>query len=167
MPRSIPECARLASSHGLISYQNIVDMDGLPDFGYYIPGILQHADMPEIVTAIAPRSVIISSPVSIDRKAVGRAAAIAQYAWARDVYRMLGYEERLSIGSESGIIDSLRDQTLLGGKVEAGGHRGLTVWMKTGAFWPEETGVAEGQSTREDEGTGRLLHPLPARKARA
>ena len=108
----------VVSSHGLISYQNIVDMDGLPDFDYYIPGILKHADMPEIVAAIAPRSVIISSSVSIDRKAVDRAAAMTQYAWARNVYRVLGHEERLSIAVESGIIDSLRDRAWHGGSFD-------------------------------------------------
>jgi len=92
----------VVSSHGLVSYQNIVDTDGLPDFDYYVPGILKYTDVPEIIGTIAPRRVVVSEPVDINGKPVQVKAAKTAYRWAESVYKVEGRESEFEIvGNEA------------------------------------------------------------------
>lgn len=104
-----PRVTTAISSHGLISYQNIVDMDGLPEFDYYVPGILRYADVPEIISAVAPRRVLVSDPVDIHSHATGRDAAEKQYSWAKQVYARLGRSDAFSIVSEFDLLKQLSE----------------------------------------------------------
>jgi hypothetical protein len=87
----------VVSSHGLVSYQNIVDEDGLPDFDYYVPGVLKYADVAEFIGAIAPRRVVVSEPVDINGKSVGVEEAKSAYRLAEAVYRVEGREGEFQI----------------------------------------------------------------------
>jgi cephalosporin-C deacetylase-like acetyl esterase len=98
----------VVSSHALVSYQDIVDKDGLPDFDYYVPGILKYADTPEFVASIAPRRVIISAPVDINNNPVGNGEVKGVYAWAENVYRVLNRPSAFSIEAPTDVIGSLR-----------------------------------------------------------
>jgi len=89
--------ADVVSSHGLVSYQNIVDANGLPDFDYYVPGILKYADVAEFIGTIAPRRVVVNEPVDINGKPVGVQEARAAYQWAEAVYRVEGRESEFEI----------------------------------------------------------------------
>jgi hypothetical protein len=95
------------SSHGLVSYQDIVDRDGLPDFDYYVPGILQHADTAEMAAVVAPRRVIVAAPQTIDGQSASAAQVEQTYAWARNVYRTLGKEALLSVSTDADPVELL------------------------------------------------------------
>jgi dienelactone hydrolase len=99
-----PRVQTAVSLHGLISYQDVVDKNGTPDFDYYVPGLLRHADVPQIIGAIAPRRVLISAPVDIEQRIAGRAEAEKAYTWARDVYQALGRQNEFSIVAEADLL---------------------------------------------------------------
>jgi dienelactone hydrolase len=90
------------SSHGLVTYQNIVDEDGLPDFDYYVPGVLKYADVPQMLGAIAPRRAIVIAPVDIRNQRVGVDEARHAYAWAEKAYETLGNAPRFSVAADTG-----------------------------------------------------------------
>jgi dienelactone hydrolase len=96
------------SSHGLVSYQDIVDKDGLPDFDYYVPGILKYTDVPQIISTISPRRVLLSAAVGIDGRVLGSEEMQRAYVWASDVYRISGHHDELSIIPEGGLVEALR-----------------------------------------------------------
>ena len=91
--------AAAVSNKGLVSYQDIVDADGTPDFDYYVPGILKHADVPQIIAAIARRRVIVSAPLSITHQAVADSEARKAYAFAIQGYQLLNAGGRFLCGS--------------------------------------------------------------------
>jgi hypothetical protein len=74
------------SSHGLVTYQNVVDADGLPDFDYYVPAILRYADLPQIAAAAAPRRVWISAPVDIEQRILDIDRAAKEYEWTAKAF---------------------------------------------------------------------------------
>lgn len=105
---AIDERVRTAvSSHGLVSYQKIVDQDGLPDFDYYVPGILRYADVPDFIGTVAPRRVVISGAVDIHDKLLAREQTVEEYTPARNIYRMLGHEDNLVFAPPPDLADSL------------------------------------------------------------
>jgi dienelactone hydrolase len=95
------------SSHGLVSYQDIVDNDGLPDFDYYVPGILKYTDVPQIISTIAPRRVLVSAAVGIDGKVLMSEEVKRAYVWASDVYRISGHSDEFSIIPAASLVDEL------------------------------------------------------------
>lgn len=92
-----PRVIQVVASHGLVTYQDIVDKDGLPDFDWYIPGVLQYLDVPEIISAVAPRRVIISAPIDINNSVLDCRSTERQYAQVRRVYDLLGAKGELVI----------------------------------------------------------------------
>jgi dienelactone hydrolase len=97
------------SSHGLVSYQDIVDKNGLPDFTYYVPAILKYTDVPQIISAISPRRVLLSAAVDIEGKLLASEEMKSAYVWASDVYRISGHPDGFSIVPEAGLVDALRE----------------------------------------------------------
>jgi hypothetical protein len=89
------------SSYGLLNYGQVVETPGLVDFDYYIPGLLKYADTPQIVAAIAPRPVVISSPVTTQDVVVDRESAAIAFQRAVDFYALVGNPQGLSLTSES------------------------------------------------------------------
>jgi cephalosporin-C deacetylase-like acetyl esterase len=94
------------SSHGLISYRNSVDEDGLPDFDYYVPGLLRYADVPQMIGAVAPRRVVVAAPVDIHQRVVSHEQAGRAYEWASQVYHLLGGE--FAVVQQSDLQSELR-----------------------------------------------------------
>jgi len=90
----------VVSSHGLVSYQNTVDNDGLPDFDYYVPGVLRYADVPQIIAAIAPRKVTIRAPVDIREMRVGITEAAQAYAFADTFFKVLDRPAAFSLAAD-------------------------------------------------------------------
>jgi dienelactone hydrolase len=93
----------VVSSHGLVSYQNVVDEDGLPDFDYYVPGVLKYADVAEFIGTIAPRRVVVREPVDINGKSVAVKEAKTAYQWAEAVYRVAAREGEFQIVSKENV----------------------------------------------------------------
>lgn len=102
-----PRFQTVVSSHGLVSYQDIVDKDGLPDFDYYVPGILRYADLPHMAGAVAPRQVIVSAPVDINGKVVPPETTEESYRIAAAVYRAMGRPEQFSVVRQLDLIGAL------------------------------------------------------------
>lgn len=96
------------SSHGLVTYENVVEGDGVVDFDYYVPGVLRYADVPQIIAAICPRRVMISAPVDFNRNVISDERIEKAYTWAADVYRVLGHASDLAIVDPSDLISSLQ-----------------------------------------------------------
>jgi len=105
----------VVSSHGLVSYQNIVDEDGLPDFDYYLPGILRYADVGDFMGAVAPRRVIVSGAVNINNQLLSREQTARAYAAARNIYRFLGHEDHLVFAPPSDLLEALAQRQSQGG----------------------------------------------------
>ena len=80
----------VVSSRALMNYSQAIEEPGSIDFDYYIPGLLRYADVPQIIGAIAPRPVIVSSPVSTDNVEIEANKARQSYSWALDLYRLIG-----------------------------------------------------------------------------
>jgi hypothetical protein len=88
----------VVSEGGLVSYQDIVDKDGTPDFDWYVPGILKRADVAQIAAVCAPRRVVISSPVCVTGRPASPEEIEKAYEWAAQVYRLMSASDRLLAG---------------------------------------------------------------------
>jgi hypothetical protein len=56
--------ARLYLAHGLISFQSVVDTEIYrASFANFVPGFLNHTDLPEIAASLAPRRVVLAGTV--------------------------------------------------------------------------------------------------------
>lgn len=67
-------------SGGLISFQSVVETeDYAVPFANFLPGMLLHADLPEIVARIAPRKVTLAGTVDAAEKPVDKAAVQRLY----------------------------------------------------------------------------------------
>jgi dienelactone hydrolase len=67
-------------SGGLVSFQNVVETeDYAVPFANFLPGLLLHADLPEIVARIAPRRVTIAGAVDASGKTVDTATVQRLY----------------------------------------------------------------------------------------
>ncbi len=87
-----PSIASLYLAGGLASFRSIVDeVDYEHPFANFVPQLLAHTDLPEIVAALAPRRVLIAGPID------GRGATIAGEN-ARDIYRAALAHGHLTIG---------------------------------------------------------------------
>ena len=59
-----PSIASLYLAGGLASFAAVLDdMDYKHPFANFVPGLLSHTDLPEMVTAMAPRTVVIAGPL--------------------------------------------------------------------------------------------------------
>ena len=120
----------VVATHGLISYQNVIDQNGTPNFDWYVPGILRNADAVQIAAAVAPRKVIIEAPVDVRNSAADEQAIAAHYAWAAPVFRLLGGNAQYLYGVQVDAIAALLEiptatvyGTLLAGGKPAAGAR--------------------------------------------
>jgi hypothetical protein len=86
-----PEIKSLYLSGGLISFQNLVDTETYSHpFANFIPGVLNHTDLPQIAASIAPRRIILAG--STDAKGFTMAPDRI-----RAVYESAGQKGSLSI----------------------------------------------------------------------
>jgi len=76
-----PSIERLYLSGGLISFRSILETENYTEpFSNFCMSMLKHADLPEIVSGIAPRKIVVSGPVDGSGKKVNIEAV-------RDTYR--------------------------------------------------------------------------------
>jgi dienelactone hydrolase len=67
-------------SGGLISFQDVVDSERYDHpFTNFVPGLLNHTDLPEVAASIAPRRIVLAGPVSGKGTAMQVEAAQAIY----------------------------------------------------------------------------------------
>lgn len=64
-----------------LTYQSIVGTeDYILELEWFVPGILKHFDLPDIIAAISPRPVWINNPSNGDGTTLQRASAVEQYS---------------------------------------------------------------------------------------
>ena len=100
---------RVVATHGLISYQDVIDRDAAPSFDWYVPGILRVADTAQLVGAIAPRRVIVDAPVYATNSPASGAEIAEHYAWAERVYEATGNASEFVCGSQVDPVAALLD----------------------------------------------------------
>jgi hypothetical protein len=70
----------------LMSYQNIVESEYYSySFTNYVPNLLLHTDLPEVVASIAPRKVVLAGAVDANNRRLNVAAVEKVYASATNV----------------------------------------------------------------------------------
>jgi hypothetical protein len=76
-----PEIQSLYLSGGLASFRSIVDSETYEHtFADFVPGFLNHTDLPEIVASIAARKVVLAGPVGARGETLSADAARQIYA---------------------------------------------------------------------------------------
>lgn len=98
----------VVSSRGLANYQHIVDRDLLPDFDHYPPAVLLHTDLPQVATAIAPRTVIISSPAWLDGASLSSAERETVYRGTEMVFKAAGDGRQFHVVDDMAAHEALR-----------------------------------------------------------
>jgi len=78
----------VAARGALISYRSVLqDRFCYVPLDVIVPGILQNADLPDVVAALAPRAVLLESPVDGKDRTVAADAAASQLADALTAYK--------------------------------------------------------------------------------
>jgi hypothetical protein len=81
-----PRVASLYLSGGLISFRNIVDSENYSHpFANFVPGLLLHTDLPDVIAAIAPRPVTLAGSVDATGKPAPESVVNAAYKSAANV----------------------------------------------------------------------------------
>jgi hypothetical protein len=81
-----PKIDSLYLSGGLVSYRSILDTEQYAHpFANFLPGVLKHIDLPEVVASLAPRRVIMAGVVDGGEKAMDVAAVRSIHQKAANV----------------------------------------------------------------------------------
>lgn len=72
--------------------------------GVIVPNILEAADVAQMAGLIAPRQLVIADGVVPEGDAAAAERLRSAFAWTRDVYRLLGAEKNLTLGSEGPVV---------------------------------------------------------------
>lgn len=81
-----PVIDRLYLSGGLVSFQQIVDSELYNHpFANFLPGLLNHTDLPEIAASIGPRRIVLAGPVNAKDETLAVDAARPIYSGAGNV----------------------------------------------------------------------------------
>jgi hypothetical protein len=79
-----PRVRSLLLTHAIPSWQSIVDAEDYSvSLDWFVPGILQHFDLPDLLASIAPRPVWIYGAVDADGKPISESAL--RSAWLERV----------------------------------------------------------------------------------
>ena len=70
-------------SGGLVSFQDVVDSEMYDHpFANFIPGLLNHTDLPEVAASLSPRPIVLAGPVDATGRPLGSEAASKLYRGA-------------------------------------------------------------------------------------
>ena len=99
-------------NQGFVSYKNLVENDRyLYGADIFVPGILRDIDLPEIATAIAPRSLTFVAPVDAMKKKIDSDKVREIYQSTIETYKVLGAEARFRI-ENSGVNENMTQRLL-------------------------------------------------------
>jgi len=91
----------LICEDGLISYTSITESDRyLYGAAEFVPDILCHLDLPDVASAIAPRSLLLIAPMDAMLKPVDSSEALEVYRTTREAYATLGVEKSFRIENQ-------------------------------------------------------------------
>lgn len=79
---------KLTSEGGLVSYSDVFVRDTLPDYDWYVPGMLLHVDLPQVAALVAPRALTIRKPLNSDGVPCSFAEAEQAYAVTKRAYEL-------------------------------------------------------------------------------
>ena len=81
-----PRVNSLYLSGGLISYRSIVDTENYShSFANFVPGLLRHTDLPEVIAGLAPRPVTVAGSVDATGRLAPENVVNAAYKTAGNV----------------------------------------------------------------------------------
>jgi hypothetical protein len=91
-----PGIQGLYLSGGLVSFRDLVDSETYDhSFANFVPGLLQHTDLPDVIASLAPRRIALAGTVN----AKGEALEVES---ARQIYADANRAGHLSIQSDPG-----------------------------------------------------------------
>jgi hypothetical protein len=78
-----PSVKGLYLAGGLGSFENLIQTE-VPDYPFanYVPGLLNHTDLPEIAASIAPRKILLAGAVDAEGKTMNTTAVLQVYSAA-------------------------------------------------------------------------------------
>lgn len=78
-----PKIKGLYLAGGLVSFQNLVQTE-IPNYPFanYVPGLLNHTDLPEVAASIAPRKIVLAGIIDAEGRAMETNAVRTLYASA-------------------------------------------------------------------------------------
>lgn len=83
---------------GLLSYRSLTSVDRyLHGADVFIPGVLQHFDLPQVAATVADRRLAVLSPVDAMKRPVDVAVAEQVYEPARQAYAKVGAADRFRL----------------------------------------------------------------------
>jgi len=83
---------------GLLSYHSLTEVDRYSHGAdIFIPGVLNHFDLPQVAAAVANRPLAVLHPVDAMKAVVDESRVRATYRWTQEVYANLGAPERFQI----------------------------------------------------------------------
>lgn len=81
-----PRVDSLYLSGGLVSFRNIVDSENYShSFANFVPGLLRHTDLPEVIAGLAPRPVTLAGSVDATGRPAAESMVSAAYKSAENV----------------------------------------------------------------------------------
>jgi cephalosporin-C deacetylase-like acetyl esterase len=81
-----PRVDSLYLSGGLVSFRNIVDSENYShSFANFVPGLLRHTDLPEVIARLAPRPVTLAGTVDATGRQAAESVVSAAYKSAENV----------------------------------------------------------------------------------
>lgn len=81
-----PRVDSLYLSGGLVSFRNIVDSENYShSFANFVPGLLRHTDLPEVIARLAPRPVTLAGTVDATGRLAAESVVSAAYKSAENV----------------------------------------------------------------------------------
>jgi cephalosporin-C deacetylase-like acetyl esterase len=90
--------ASVVCEGGLLSYHSLTEVDRYSHGAdIFIPGVLNHFDLPQVAAAIAGRRLAVLHPVDAMKAVVEESRGRAAYRWTQEAYSNLGSRDRFQI----------------------------------------------------------------------
>lgn len=75
-------------------------------FNTFIPDVIRHFDLSNIAAMVAPRTLMLINPVDAMKQSVPQEVLEQEYAWTREIYRMLDNPESFMLGREVSVHET-------------------------------------------------------------
>jgi len=93
----IDDVASVAVNKPLASYRDLISHKVRWDASEYLPGVLRHFDLPQLLAAIAPRKAVLLNPINGFREPYHAEDLEKLYAFAKSAYSMMNASPALTI----------------------------------------------------------------------
>lgn len=93
----IDDVAGVAVDKPLASYRDLISHKVRWDASEYLPGVLRHFDLPQVLAAIAPRKALLLNPINGFREPYRAEDLERLYAFAKSAYSMMNASPALTI----------------------------------------------------------------------